>query len=102
MESSLRGPRRTRPRPERQQAETRAAAQQHLDARLERLQAYAAALEAAITAHPPDARLGQLERQLDQARRDVRSAGRSRLPALAVVAKLAEPVEPVEPAKPAE
>jgi hypothetical protein len=56
------------------------AAQRHLDARLERLRAYAAALDAAVAARPPDARLAQLERQLAQARRALLAAARPRLP----------------------
>lgn len=76
------GPRRRRaPQPEALEAPSRAAARTHLDARLERLRAYAAVLEDAVTAGPPDARRAWLDRQLASVRRDLRFAERIRLPA---------------------
>jgi hypothetical protein len=74
------GPRRrSDPQPEPVGARSRTAAQSHLDARLGRLLAYTAALEAALAAVPPDARRAQLEGQLAQVRRDIRTAARTRL-----------------------
>ena len=69
-----------RPQPERAEAASRAEAQRHLDARLERLRAYAAALEAALAAGPSDERLARLQGQLGQVHRDLRAAARPRLP----------------------
>ncbi|MBI3970383.1 MAG: hypothetical protein HY332_03760 [Chloroflexi bacterium] len=59
----------------------RAEVQRHLDARTERLQAYAASLEGALAAHPPGEQAAQLERKLAQVRRDLLAAARPRLPA---------------------
>ena len=77
----LLGPRRRRaPQPEPVEAASRVAAERHLTARLERLRAYAATLEAAAASRPPDARLAGLERQLTHAQRVLRTAERPRLP----------------------
>jgi hypothetical protein len=74
------GPRRRAdPQPEPGGARSRTAAQGHLDARLARLRAYTAALETALAALHPDARRAQLEGQLAQARRDIRTAAGPRL-----------------------
>jgi hypothetical protein len=78
----LLGPRRrTAPQPEPLEAPSRAEAQRHLAARLERLRAYAATLEDAATSRPPDPHLAWLARQLVHVRRDLRAAGRARLSA---------------------
>jgi hypothetical protein len=87
------GPRRRRtPLPEALEAPSRAAARTHLDARLERLRAYAAVLERAVSAGPPDARRAWLDRQLTGVRRDLRSAEQVRLPT--------RPAPPPDPAPP--
>ena len=80
----VRGTHRPQPRPEALEARRRAEAQRHLDARGERLRAFAAALEAAaaspVGAGPPAPRRAQLERQLARVRHDLRAAGRTHLP----------------------
>jgi hypothetical protein len=86
----LRGTRRPQPRAEDAGARTRAAAQRHLDARGERLRAYAAALEGAAAAAPAGDRRTQLERQLASARRVLRAAGQTRLPDLPAAATPAD------------
>jgi hypothetical protein len=58
----------------------RQASQRHLDARQERLEAYATALEAALAEHPPGDQAARLEGQLDQARKEARAAARPRVP----------------------
>jgi hypothetical protein len=72
--------RRTRPRTESRESPRRATAQRHLDARGERLRAYAVVLEAAVAAGPPAGRRAQLDRQLARVRGDLQIAERARLP----------------------
>src|SRR5919202_3998381 len=67
-----------RPRPT--EESRRAEAQAHLDGRRARLQAYADSLEAALAAGAAGEQRERLERDLAQARRDVRSAARPRVP----------------------
>ena len=90
MDHPLGTRRRRSPQPEALEAPSRASARTHLDARRERLLAYAAVLEAAVTAGPPEARRAWLDRQLTGVRRDLRSAEQIRLPE--------RPVAPAEPA----
>ncbi|HVG98686.1 MAG TPA: hypothetical protein VNK05_17395 [Chloroflexota bacterium] len=90
MDHPLGTRRRRSPQPEALEAPSRASARTHLDARRQRLLAYAAVLEAAVTAGPPEDRRAWLDRQLTSVRRDLRSAAQIRLPE--------RPVAPAAPA----
>lgn len=57
----------------------RADAQQHLDARAQRISAYAASLEASLAAKPTGDRAEVLLRRLEQARQDLVAASAARL-----------------------
>jgi hypothetical protein len=76
----LRGTRRAQPRAEDAAARTRAVAQRHLDAREERLRAYAAVLEAAAAGAATAERRASCARRLARVRHDLRTAGRPHLP----------------------
>jgi hypothetical protein len=73
-------------------AEQRGATQRHLDARLARLTAYAAALEAALENRPASEHAETLFRQLTDARRDIARAARPRM-APARLSGLADPAD---------
>ena len=77
----------------------RAASQQHMDARQQRLEAYADSLQSALDANPTGEQSGRLELRLAQARKEAHDAGRRRVPRGAAPSAIA-PTAPAEPTAP--